>query len=180
MNEYEENEYYEDKSINETTKQNFVDDNNYYWNRESQSKNFRFEENFQKRTHTNKNDESKINFVATFIITFQCRRCNAEFKSNNKLHRHVKICDEFESLNVSTKNYHFDDKKKIFIIESIVTKSSKFDYNFRRWHYVKIKIMHTSKNESKKICLNTNCIMFVIDRQYLNITQSNIEIKKTA
>ena len=40
-------------------------------------------------------------------------------------------------------------------------------------------MIQTSNDESKKICLNTNCIMFVIDRQYLNITQSNVEIKKT-
>ena len=40
-------------------------------------------------------------------------------------------------------------------------------------------INHSSNDELKKICDDSNCTMFLIDRQHLLIARSKIEIKKT-
>ena len=107
--------------------------------------------------------------------------CQIEFYFNNKLHRHVRFCQKKKRKNVVeiVTKINYETIENIFIVDFIVIIISNEKYNFRRWHYVTMLINHFSNDEFKKICDDSNCTMFLIDRQHLLIARSKIEIKKT-
>ena len=91
---------------------------------------------------------------------FTCRRCNEFFYSNNKLHKHVKQCRVDSIVN-------FNASKNVSIVEFIVNKEQSKDYDFKSWHYVCVRASITSNLSTNELCLNSDTIMFIENRQYI-------------
>ena len=90
---------------------------------------------------------------------FKCRRCNAFFYFNNKLHKHVKQCKVTiaEIVNV------FYILKNIFIIEFTIIQINDVDYVFRQWRYVRMLINVVKNKSAEEFCVNNDITMSIID-----------------
>ena len=101
--------------------------------------------------------------MSTIIVderVFTCRRCNENFYSNNKLHKHVKQCRVDSVVN-------FNASKNVFVIESIVNKEHNKNYDFRSWHYVCIHVNISSELSTDEFCLDSDIIMSIENKRYI-------------
>ena len=131
-------------------------------------------------SHESDDDEPEANFLATPSANFKCRMCQAEFYSNNKLHRHVRLCQkERKNAAETVAEANYGTVGNIPIVDSTATITSDGGYNFRRWHYATMLASHTPNGELKKICGNSGCTMSLVDRQHLLAARPEIEIKRT-
>ncbi len=108
----------------------------------------------------------------------ECRRCKTNFSFNNKLHQHIRQCrkkrftivDFFHTTNACT-----SDRIIVFRVKSDLFK----DLVFRSWHFV-IFFARILKNESlNKLCVDSECTMFLIDRIYLVKSLLKMKINHT-
>ena len=73
---------------------------------------------------------------------------------------------------------HFTNVSNVSIIEFIVKHENKIEYQFRKWHYVRLKINHILIDELIKLYVDFECIMSLIDRKHLIIIKSNVIIHR--
>jgi hypothetical protein len=119
-----------------------------------------------------------IEVIQEKVSVFQCRKCKANFFSNNKLHKHVRECHQVKSIVVKT--FHVDKSMQesnriiVFRTKSDLTKS----LIFRFWHFVIFfaRVFNESLNE---LCVDFDCTMFLIDRSYLTKILSQTSIHRT-
>ena len=131
------------------------------------------------------NEESEVNFVTIAIIS--CHNCHQSFKSRNILFhyfhfRTVKIAccsmrkTTAKSLTVMlTKSS--DKLLKIMSINSVVIiKDIKTGYDFHNWHYVMAKAQLSDKATSEFICLNTECLVTLLDCTFFKSQHTKVKI----
>ena len=120
-----------------------------------------------------KNDFVAIHFVILSTVSYVCRKCYLNFSFNNKLYRHVRECrKQFQLVDTSSNSTHV-----LSIVESTTTFSKQIDYVFRFWQYVIVQINHTTNDIAKDICVDTNCIMSFVDRNYFRRVLSNYDAR---
>ena len=111
-----------------------------------------------------------------------CRLCNAEFYFNNKLHRHLSVCRK-KHKKQSTAEFVKDFHRQLIgvsVIEFSTTHESEAEYQFRKWHYVRMKVNHILIGELVKLCVDFECIMSLVDRKHLAATKSNVIIRRVS
>ena len=130
--------------------------------------------------------------VDTFLVEvslvnfkeFICRRCNKIFYSNNKLHRHLRSCRATslrvnKIITINSITVLHMKLKKLSVIDSKTFKQTKqFEYDFRSYRYIILQILLFDLQNSIKssVCVDIECDMFLIDRQFLKNILSNKEI----
>ena len=125
-------------------------------------------------------NESKMRFffIEASKIKFSCRRCDEIFLFNNKLHYHLKRCKKFTFKpktfrNLKSKVSRNSSKIKIIRSSASIDFTSKFDFKFWRYAKLKININSFKSNDLIIICTNSDCELFLIDRQCLIAQRSN-------
>ena len=97
-------------------------------------------------------------------ISHKCRQCEVSCLSNNKLHKHLKMC---RKQHTQIAMIECQDSSKVILSNvKIINSINYIEVDLRRWHYFMIKII-IALNILDFFCLNTNCDMFMIDRNYL-------------
>jgi hypothetical protein len=155
----------------------------------SSKKNYYHESNLELNYYNsqNQNDESETNFFTSTRV-FICRICAKTFSFNNELHKHVRqnLCENFKIIdrhvvenkisNESTTNLITD----ISIIESSVDscKDIDTDFEFRDWIYVKTMINLFIKNNEIQICLDTDCNVILVDRNFIKIHATHYIVRR--
>ena len=150
-----------------------------------------------------------IFFLKIFIVQRICTYCKTKFLFNNKLHRHlrqracqsnffidslVKILQQrnfilFARQSETVKIFHQSIKKIIFnfatktsakIIIFFVSINIDFDYEFRKWHYVQIQIIHAVDSTIFIVekCFDFDYTMSLMNWNFLT-TISHDEIRTT-
>ena len=129
--------------------------------------------------HDQKNDEieefktnyeynEKVKYFAnTSTIQMKihtCRRCQSEFYSNNKFHRHLRQCQimTISSFSTSTQKIQFFQN---VIIQSNVKFENSFVVEFRFFRYATMKI--NIEDIFTNICVNIECETLLIDKNFL-------------
>ena len=152
-------------------------------------------------------NEIFVNFILSSMTKSslsRCRRCRKTFTFNNTLHAHLRV--ECEILSLATKSkfqkievYSVESVNSILssidatkktksmisiLVEFIVIRSNvdfvanvDFDYDFREWNYVKIKISFSSKTSSDDVCLNIDANVSLVDRTFFKVQIFNIFIR---
>ena len=113
---------------------------------------------------TQKSLEYFVNTSAKQTKVYSCRRCQIEFYSNNKLHRHLRSCQvisaKFDtSLTKNTLNY------QISTIQFIVKVDTRLSLEFRSWRYVTMKT--NIEQFLTNMCVDIECEASLIDRKFL-------------
>ena len=120
-----------------------------------------------------KNDFVATHFVISSTVSYVCRKCYLNFSFNNKLYRHVRECrKQLQLVDTSSNFVHI-----LSIVKSTTTFSKQIDYVFRFWRYITVQINHTTNDIAKNICVDTNCIMSLVDRNYFRRVLSNYDAR---
>ena len=165
---------------NEKTKNNYSNDENDYQSdhnvdtkNESKISMINDEYHDEKHFETQKSNENYVthesfeyfvNISTKQTKVYSCRRCQIEFYSNNKFHRHLRSCQvtfvKFDtSLTKNTLNH------QIFTIHSIVKANTRFNFEFRSWRYVTMKT--NIKQFFTNMCVDIECEASLINRKFL-------------
>ena len=119
-----------------------------------------------------------MNIFSKQACHYTCRRCFVEFYSNNKLHKHVRGCK------ITSSKSAFDVTKQdvnvfhVAVVQFDVASDSHSGLGFRSWRYVIIEAFIYESESSKsdvqqtssflhKFCIDTDCGVFLVDRQFL-------------
>ena len=159
-------EYYE----NETTE--YYEDDEYKNDNDIVSE-FAFATKSNSAVMKSENDFVAIHFVISSTISYVCQKCYLNFSFNNKLHRHVRECRKQLQLVDTSSNF----AHVLSIVESTTIFSKQIDYVFRFWRYVIVQINHTTNDIAEDICVDTNCIMSLVDRNYFRRILSNYDAR---
>ncbi len=93
----------------------------------------------------------------------QCRKCRMIFFFNNKLHRHIRECFRKNKFDSNVETFHVDESR-------IIVFKTKFDLFkdlvFRSWHFATF-FARICNDFFDELCANIDCIMSLIDRDYL-------------
>ena len=118
--------------------------------------------------------ESDAHYVDT-LRGVQCRRCKAQFPSNNTLHRHPRHgCTESEELLANKASVAQPSRQtSVPEIRSDATDLRLDGYGFRGWHYVTAMASLAADAAAESLCLDTGCTMTLVDREFLH-TQAPI------
>lgn len=136
-------------------------------------------------------------FHAAIEPTHECLRCHEQFESNNKLHKHLKTCEQNPDLitkqpagiEVSAHQGQIENptvKQRRVIIPAVNKSSSKRLGNaFRSWHYtitpaslsVLADLSPESQSQDKDVCLDTGCTPTIVDRMFLKEQIPNAEVR---
>jgi hypothetical protein len=110
----------------------------------------------------------------------QCRKCKKRFASNNKLHRHVRECRKIKSTikffeSRLVESFHLNND-----VSRIITSTTKLDLiknlTFRSWHFATFFARIFKEASLNELCVDSECIMSLIDRTYLMKILSHIKI----
>jgi hypothetical protein len=124
-----------------------------------------------------------------------CRRCEKQFNSNNKLHKHLRDgCDgrkaaasntlPHKELTTTKPDNGFSNVSKQIVIQSSVTRDETTDHDpvqaFRTWKYAIAKVGFADKAPLEEVCVDSGCTMSIIDRKFLkrvlpNATPTKVE-----
>ncbi len=68
----------------------------------------------------------------------------------------------------------------MLIIESSIDSSKNIDteFEFREWTYVKVMISLSIKNNEAQICLDIDCSVSLIDREFIKIYETHYIIRR--
>lgn len=128
-------------------------------------------------------------FYAQIITAYVCYMCKITFTLNNKLHQHIHfIHRKFKvKKSVSTILSSEPESKLNYIDVYVITDIIKLntiniinesDCSFCNWHYITIFFQFSVKDFIKSVCLNTDCIMSLMNRIFLCKHLSDISIQK--
>ena len=124
--------------------------------------------------------------------TRTCWRCRQSFPSGNRLHAHLRICQ-----NPKPKRVRFIDKKthrshndEVFahvafveddfqVIESNADPAPDTGLAFRSWHYATLRLFFVRGQQAEVICVDSGCTMSLMDRKFCAVSLPGLEIKKT-
>ena len=135
-------------------------------------------------------EHEKNDVIDYFILSQQnyvCRRCDINFSFNSWLHKHIRVeCNvllstianfiESNFVETNSTTYYVVDANfnETFVIFSTTNNDVNQNYDFRQWHYIIAKIKFNLKTFAKFVCLNIECDITLIDRQFLLTQLFNI------
>ena len=105
------------------------------------------------------------------------RDCRKTFSNNKFVIKHVNTDKQIHDIIVIDKNAQLSLWKQ-FVIIFIVISNKNDEYEFKNWKYVIVKITIVYQKIMKDLCLNIDCIMSLIDRQWLHVLIFDIVIKQ--
>lgn len=115
----------------------------------------------------------------TSKLTLDCRRCNKEFYSNNKLHRHLRTCHKTEPRTIHVEAMtHMTTL--IPVMESANKKKEYNGFAFRTHHYASVKGSLVLWGLNHEFCMDSGTFMSLIDRIFLMEQQSNAVKQRTS
>jgi len=92
-----------------------------------------------------------------------CRTCKQNFLSKNKLHLHLHAgCQKQPKIQKPE-----SPKNTPTFIKFTAKREDTKGYEFRGWRYATALTRLTSKGKNEPICLNTECIMSLVNREFL-------------
>lgn len=121
-----------------------------------------------------------INYIIKLIkLTYWW--CNESFIFNNHFHWHLqKKCIKYIKIYIIKLKDKSSDKSSLFsfyIRLSVINQKTNKDYRFHKWHYVTTDIKLSNNVFNESICLNTECIITLIDRNFLKSQTLIIKIE---
>ena len=137
--------------------------------------------------------EESVYHIDTFhmhmiINAYSCHLYKTAFKLNNKLHCYVHtIHSKIKRIKLTVLSPK--SELKLAVVTSFsslsvnVVESDTFntvgenECEFQNWHYMMIFFQFSVKGSTKSACLNTECTMFLVDRQFLCQCLSNLFIQ---
>lgn len=132
-------------------------------------------ENIQNMKSKKKQIE-KTFFENDIDLILNCRRCDAQFYFNNKLHRHFKK----NCLITMKKKLMITMNSNLLIIHSTREHDKSNDLIFRSRQYVKIKFSTSSKTGiMNKFCVDNDIFMSLMNKEFVINKCLNIKISKT-
>ena len=118
----------------------------------------------------NQPDEYQGYFVGTPPLhsrAYTCRKCSEEFKSNNKLHAHVRRCKvKPKSALEETSAMKAADESEATVIKSTAADDCP-GHGFRSWRYSTIEASIGSSKKLTGVCVDTGCGGSMGDRSFL-------------
>ena len=129
-------------------------------------------------------------FFASSKSSIDCRKCHQSFKSNNKLHQHLRIGCKPTRRNESTSTKPTTMKEATTkhpnastsltneVVESDVTNDKIAGYGFRGWQYVTAMIKLRQDGPTESICIDTGCTMSIIGREFLQQQLPKAEVRR--
>lgn len=112
-------------------------------------------------------------------VDYTCRRCKQAFPSNNKLHKHVRVCRDKPSRvpeaskpsgalsKSSTEPYIWSADAISNVIRSTTPAEANPGYGFRNWHYMEFSLQMSRNSPLSIVCYDTGCTMSLIDKAFL-------------
>lgn len=98
------------------------------------------------------------------------------------MHQHLRainyqcVSNEVESSIVNLSSVTISAKEKLIVFFALLVQRT--DYAFREWKYATFQTSWNSENDLKyKVCADTDCIMFLKDRKFIQSIVSKNEIK---
>ena len=165
--------------------------NIYYRNNQTDTENSVKKKKKNKTTSLNRNfnqnheDSVDVDYIVEIQKSLNYCICHQSFLLNNQLHKHLqtnyshnKIADKAVTLKLMLLYLKLIiSKSSIYIRFTVTNVFSLNDYKFWNWHYVMInaKLLFSATTD-QFICLNTDCIMILIDRQFLKKQNFDIMI----
>ena len=120
-------------------------------------------------------EEARSYFVDTpskQARSYTCRRCAAEFYSNNKLHKHVRVCNEPPPKPATESADTFQATEstgstEATVIQSTAAPDSNPGSGFRSWRYATVDASIGSSKKLQPMCADSGCGTSLTDRDYL-------------
>ena len=131
-------------------------------------------------TYVQDQEEPMANFA---IMNYTCNICQAIFPFNNKLHQHVRSreCRQKEKAVAIPAVAEYKAKFKPTIVKSTAPRLKSNDgLEFRSWHYVTAHVKLSKQADPMPVCLNTGCLVTLIDRAFLASQSPNVKIAQMA
>ena len=131
-----------------------------------------------------------IFYMCTVINIYLCCLCKTAFGSNNKLHQYIQIThSKIKKVKLATLSLKLKLKlTAVTLFRSLsanIVESNTSDTveeagcGFWNWHYMTISFQFSIEDFIKSACLNTGCIMSLIDHQFLQRNLSDLLIQKS-
>ena len=188
-------DYHDDETYDNEYSEDSYHDQDYV---DSNIENFNYEYHDQQDTKIKAFENQEVNFffLQTFvsrITIFRCKRCDDIFQFNNKLHKHIRGC-KISTKKITVTTYH-DISAEMIISDA--SKENSQGLEFKSWHYATVKEsikqiendeelnlfehVETSLEMSENdLISNIDCIMFIVDKQFLHERISSSIIKHTS
>ena len=125
----------------------------------------------------NKNHNEIVNVSHVIKIHLECCSCCQSFASNNQLHKHLcSDCDYKTMMKATPKSVSKVIISSVLILFKTLSTYVKFNvtnwlssdsYEFWEWCYATANAQLSFTAENQLICLDTDCIMTLINRQFL-------------
>lgn len=113
-------------------------------------------------------EESHSYFVGTpakQARVYICQRCSAEFYSNNKLHKHIRMCKKESA--PARNDAPAVDVFHASVIHSDASPDSTPGLGFRSWRYATFAASIGKPDSLHEICSDTGCGASLVDRAFL-------------
>lgn len=115
-------------------------------------------------------DSNAVNvgpIAKTRLVT--CRKCHQEFPSNNQLHWHVQNSCTKPQLKATVVPYTFFKPATLLSVYIQLSATDTFtnEYGFWEWRYATAQAQLTHDGDNNLICLDTGCIMTLVNQQFL-------------
>ena len=104
-----------------------------------------------------------------------CRHCTQAFASNNKLHKHLRVC--LATNHRVNKENMAGKATDTPVIESSAKRDKSKGLAFRSWHFATFKAKLAKNRPAKSICRDTGCTMSLIDLDFLQQRMPDVKIK---
>ena len=106
-----------------------------------------------------------------------CTNCQAEFASNNKLHRHLK--EKACRKRVEFKLPIPTPPELVSLIKPTALKTIAPGYAFRGYRYATVSASFSPEGKQHAICVDTGCTMSLVDRKFLNENVPDAQIHQS-
>ena len=106
------------------------------------------------------------------------RKCRKTFSDSKLVVKHVNIDKLIHDIIVIDKNAQLSLWKQ-FVITFTITSNKNDEYEFKNWKYVIVKITIVYRDVMKNLCLNIDCIISLIDKQWLHVLIFDVSLNKS-
>jgi hypothetical protein len=123
-------------------------------------------------------DEELAQMAKSFQLTLKCHQCEMKFYSNNKLHKHLRS-DQHTTQHQRISESHRKQIANISIVISTREHKNHKNFVFREHQYARVKRTFEAKDKTHDFCANFETFMSLIDRKFLEMNITRINIMKT-
>jgi hypothetical protein len=163
---YDESEYYENKSYDETLKSSTKSEDVQSVELDQKISKAHFEEIL---------NEKLTKLIKSSQLTLKCRKCERNFYFNNKLHNHLRS-NQHSKKHQKVSKSHQKQITNISIITSTRDHKDHKEYAFREHQYARVKRALGFNDETHDFCANSETFMSLVDRKFVEHFKSEIKI----